>query len=74
MTKLFKNEKAQGLVEYGLLIALISIVAIGAISKLGNNTNGIFNKVKDTLGEGSVIEDDVGVVDEDDVFKHGFTL
>ncbi|SES43740.1 pilus assembly protein Flp/PilA [Pedococcus cremeus] len=32
-------------VEYGLMVALIAIVIIVAVSLLGNNLSGLFNKV-----------------------------
>ena len=44
-----KSEKGQGMVEYGLIIALVAIVVITAIVLLGGNLTGIFNKTADTL-------------------------
>jgi pilus assembly protein Flp/PilA len=32
-------------VEYGLMVALIAIVIIAAVTLLGGNLNGLFNKV-----------------------------
>ena len=44
-----KSEKGQGMVEYGLIIALVAIVVIAAIVLLGGNLTGIFNKTANTL-------------------------
>ena len=44
-----KSEKGQGMVEYGLIIALVAIVVIAAIVLLGGNLTGIFNKTATAL-------------------------
>lgn len=43
------KEEGQGLVEYGLIIALIAVVAIAALVLLGKNIGGIFNSVSANL-------------------------
>ena len=47
MRRLVQEEEGQGLVEYALIIALISIVAVVAMNNLGN---GIKQKFVDILG------------------------
>ena len=37
-----RSEDGQDLLEYGLLMALIAIFAIGAVSMLGNTINNVF--------------------------------
>ena len=37
-----RNEDGQDLLEYGLLAALIAVVAIGAVSVVGNTVNTVF--------------------------------
>jgi pilus assembly protein Flp/PilA len=37
-----REEEGQDLLEYGMLAALIAILAIGAVSTLGNTVNTIF--------------------------------
>ncbi|MHB1484108.1 MAG: Flp family type IVb pilin [Saccharofermentanales bacterium] len=44
-----KSEKGQGMVEYGLIIALVAIVVIAAIILLGGNLKGIFEKTASAL-------------------------
>lgn len=38
LEKLFNEESGQGMVEYGLILALIAIAAMGTLGILGNNT------------------------------------
>jgi pilus assembly protein Flp/PilA len=38
-------ERGATAVEYGLMVALIAIVIIVAVSALGGNLSGLFNKV-----------------------------
>lgn len=44
-----KNEEGQGMVEYGLLVALISIAAIAAIVLIGPQLLAAFQSVADNL-------------------------
>lgn len=54
--KWFKNmlsdEDGQGMVEYGLLIALIAIVVIVAIAFLGNRIKNFFENTANALPGG----------------------
>jgi pilus assembly protein Flp/PilA len=48
MTRLvnfLKNEDGQDLLEYALLVALIAIVAVGAVTAAGQTVNGIFTQI-----------------------------
>lgn len=51
--KFFKSEKGQGMVEYGLIIALVAIAVIAAVILLGDNIKAIFTKATDALSLGS---------------------
>ncbi len=57
--RLFKEEEGQGLVEYGLILALVAVAVIGVLTLLGGEDDdsglrGIFTKVTDELeGAGS---------------------
>ena len=48
MAKLQKEE-GQGLVEYALIIVLVSIVVIGALSLLGTQVGAVFTSITGTL-------------------------
>jgi len=41
MKKFLMNEEGQGMVEYGLIIALVAVVVIAAIALLGNGVKRI---------------------------------
>ena len=43
------EESGQGMVEYGLIIALIAVVLIGALTALGGGLDGIFDKITGEL-------------------------
>jgi pilus assembly protein Flp/PilA len=44
-TRLRREEEGQDLLEYGLLCALIALVALGAVSTVGNTLNAVFWQV-----------------------------
>ncbi len=50
MNELMKDESGQGMVEYGLIIALVAVVAIVALGALGGGLGEIFNKITGELG------------------------
>ncbi|MDR7866090.1 MAG: Flp family type IVb pilin [Sporomusaceae bacterium] len=39
------NEKGQGLVEYGLILALVGVVVAVALSSLATDITGLFNTI-----------------------------
>lgn len=48
--RLLKDEEGQSMVEYGIILALISVVAIGVVQAVGQRLNkgdgsGVFEKV-----------------------------
>lgn len=43
----------QGLVEYALILVLISVVAIGILTLLGQRIEGVFQQVYEGLGGGT---------------------
>jgi len=51
MKKFFKDESGQGMVEYGLIIALIAVVIIAALTLLGPKIKGLFNDVGETMDD-----------------------
>lgn len=49
MKKFLMNEEGQGMVEYGLIIALVAVVVIGAITRLSGGISNTFKKATDNL-------------------------
>jgi pilus assembly protein Flp/PilA len=46
---LMRNEEGQGLVEYALILVLVSVVAIGALELIGTNVTSVLNVVANHL-------------------------
>jgi pilus assembly protein Flp/PilA len=42
---LVTGEEGQAMVEYGLILALVSVVAIAALAAIGVNVNGAFEAI-----------------------------
>lgn len=49
MNWLTNEESGQGMVEYGLILALISVVVIVALSGIGTQLNTKFRGIENTL-------------------------
>ena len=49
----FKDESGASAVEYGLLVALIAVVIIGAVTALGTNLSSKFTEVSTAVGAAS---------------------
>lgn len=47
---MIRNEKGQGMVEYGLIIGLVAIVLILALGALSGGLKGIFNDITTAVG------------------------
>jgi pilus assembly protein Flp/PilA len=45
----FSREEGQGLVEYALILVLISIVVIAVLTATGTSIQDIFQEISDTL-------------------------
>jgi pilus assembly protein Flp/PilA len=46
----FKDEEGATMVEYGLMVALIAVVCIGAVTLLGTNLSSRFTDVATKVG------------------------
>jgi pilus assembly protein Flp/PilA len=44
-----RDDEGQDLIEYALLVALISLVCVGALTLAGGEVNKIFTAIKDKL-------------------------
>ena len=53
MKHFWMNEEGQGMVEYGLIIALVAVVVIIGLTALGTKANGLFSGLSDKLTLGS---------------------
>ncbi len=45
-----RDEKAQGLIEYALIILLIAIAVIAVLELLGGGIGNVFTNITDSLG------------------------
>ena len=52
MLNILRDEDGQGMVEYGLILGLISVAAIAAIVLLGPKITAIFTSASDALDLG----------------------
>jgi pilus assembly protein Flp/PilA len=50
LMKLWKDEEAPTAVEYGIMVALIAVVIIGAVRLIGTNLNTTFGGVNGAIG------------------------
>lgn len=46
---MLKSEKGQALAEYGLILALIAVVCVGALTLLGDNVKIVLGKIADAV-------------------------
>ena len=51
MNWLMNEESGQGMVEYGLILVLVSVVAIFTLSKVGGSLKDKFGDIDDKLNE-----------------------
>ncbi len=49
LTSLVRNEEGATAVEYGLMVALIAVVIIGAVTLLGGNLTNLFNTIAGSI-------------------------
>ena len=49
LSNLEREEEGQGLVEYALIIVLVSIAAIATLTVLGTTVSGVFGQITGSL-------------------------
>ncbi len=49
LVKFLKDESGATAIEYGILAGLIAVFIIGAVSLLGTQISGVFNRISDVL-------------------------
>jgi len=59
LKRLVREEEGQGLVEYGLILGLVAIVAITALSLMGTSIKDIFNTTKNEISAAKANVDSV---------------
>lgn len=52
LKNLIADERGQGLAEYGLILALVAVVCIGAVRTLGTDINGALGRASAGLNTG----------------------
>jgi pilus assembly protein Flp/PilA len=52
LNRLAKDERAATAIEYGLLLALISIVMLGVLNSLGFTLAGVFERISTAMSGG----------------------
>lgn len=50
MSKILKNKKGQGLIEYLMLVALIAVATIGVVKVVGFNLSKKYQNINRALG------------------------
>lgn len=50
LRRLWTAEEGQGMVEYGLIIALVAVIVIGALTVMGDQLKTTFNNIVSKLG------------------------
>jgi|HubBroStandDraft_3_1064219.scaffolds.fasta_scaffold332009_3 pilus assembly protein Flp/PilA len=49
LTSMIRDEEGAAMVEYGLLVALIALVALVGVTALGNGLKTLFNQIAGSL-------------------------
>ncbi|MDB5098776.1 MAG: Pilus assembly protein Flp/PilA [Cyanobacteria bacterium RYN_339] len=49
VSRIVKEEEGQGMVEYSLILALVSVAAIGTLTTMGTNVKGVFTGASNAL-------------------------
>ena len=55
LSKLLREESGQGMAEYGLILALVAVLCIGAFKLLGDGIHKNLNNVTDALDDPSAV-------------------
>lgn len=50
LLRLLKDRRGATAIEYGLIVTLIAIAALGVITTLGTNVNNMYTSVSNKLG------------------------
>jgi pilus assembly protein Flp/PilA len=53
LVRFLRKQKGATMVEYGIMVALIAVVAIGAVALVGGEVEEAFNCVADSINDGA---------------------
>ena len=53
LQRLVSEETGQGMVEYGLILALIAVAVIAVLTTMGDELQNMFTNIKDTISDNS---------------------
>ncbi|MGA2424141.1 MAG: hypothetical protein ABSG07_09070 [Terriglobales bacterium] len=48
---LWRNEEAQDIAEYAVMLAVILVIVIGTVRLIGSNANNVFSQVASQVGQ-----------------------
>ncbi|MBC7464689.1 MAG: hypothetical protein H7256_01740 [Bdellovibrio sp.] len=65
VTKVVKNKKGQGLIEYLILVALIAVGTVGVVSVVGQNVRKQYANINKSLGAKDQEKQTMAAVDSD---------
>jgi pilus assembly protein Flp/PilA len=49
LKKLIRKDKGQGMVEYGIILGLVSVATIAAVTLMGTDIGGVFTTIEGAL-------------------------
>ncbi|SFN94850.1 Flp family type IVb pilin [Proteiniclasticum ruminis] len=49
LKRLWKEEEGQGLVEYGLILLLMVVIAVAVVGIFGDEIQGIYERIRDNI-------------------------
>lgn len=56
LVRFLRKQKGATMVEYGIMVALIAVVAIGAVALVGDEVDNTFSTVANCIGGGDACD------------------
>jgi Flp pilus assembly pilin Flp len=51
MCRLWREDEAQDIAEYAVMLAVILVIVVGTIRLIGGNANNVFSSVASSIGQ-----------------------
>lgn len=51
MSRLWREDEAQDIAEYAVMLAVILVIVVGTIRLIGGNANNVFSSVASSIGQ-----------------------